>query len=597
MKTYISRLFIFLGLSLISFSCDDRWEEHYGQAAVVSAIDVELYAGDVESYMRSQSNLSLLTQTFESTGKYDSLSSEHMYTVVVYPNSVMEGSEYLNDSRYANYCISDVAVSPAALKEGMGIRMRYGKNVWIYQKNDALCIDAYPIRKSVQTRNAYVYYLEAGPIPIRKSVYEVLNELGPEYAQFRSLVARFEEVYFDKENSTPSGYNSSGNLVYSDSVWAVKNKLMDRYSEAGVSFWDMRSEDYVTTLVVPDNDVLTRAIDTAMAKVPLFLGRPATQADRLKYEKWVVQACFFNQRLEEEAFMGDQDLDGVGAYLRDSLNEKKHTSIQPAMWRPTVQRIRTGSQIPCSNGNVFTVDHLKIPNNVIIYRLKSKFYQLWAGMTPQQKSDHFRWTNWMEPLIVNDAQGSFELSETLPVMYYHVLTAIPTKEARKDSLLCSVTYDGLLYNESTNQIRMAHIPAGEYYLRMGFKHSLQYSLSIYFNDSLVVKDMVMYAQGSNFHFDRGSVGVVEYNGAMSIGYPEGYNWLDWAAKSEKAQAYDTDGYPVAVVNVPQDGPFTITIESSDNSYLYNDKSYTRDKNNITMLMMYHWCLRPTKNNY
>jgi hypothetical protein len=132
---------------------------------------------------------------------------------------------------------------------------------------------------------------------------------------------------------------------------------------------------------------------------------------------------------------------------------------------------------------------------------------------------------------------------------------------------------------------------------MGFKHSLLYSLSIYFNDSLLIKDMVMYAQGSNYHFDRGSVGVVDYNGAMSIGYPEGYNWKDWRAKSEKAQAYDTDGYQVAIVNVPKEGGFTIKIESYDNAFLYGPTLTTRDGTNVNQLMMYHWCLRPTKNNY
>ena len=50
-------------------------------------------------------------------------------------------------------------------------------------------------------------------------------------------------------------------------------------------------------------------------------------------------------------------------------------------------------------------------------------------MTAEQQSQYFRWSKWVEPMICNDAQGEFTLSETLPTMYYHVLTAIPSPEA------------------------------------------------------------------------------------------------------------------------------------------------------------------------
>ena len=170
-------------------------------------------------------------------------------------------------------------------------------------------------------------------------------------------------------------------------------------------------------------------------------------------------------------------------------------------------------------------------------------------MSDAQKAQYFRWTNWVNPLVCNDAQSPFTLSETLPTMYYHVLTAVPTQEAisaatatdsltksrnllasaqvtldslstivspdsltqaaidsltssidslallipqqesfaagvKESDYLCSVEYDGLLYNSEDANYGLVecNLPAGEYNLRMGFKHSLTYSLSIYFND-------------------------------------------------------------------------------------------------------------------
>lgn len=583
-------------LSIAFTSCDTNWESHYGTTELVAGENLTLYDGNATSYIRSQTELSILSDLFEK-GVYDNLSDNHEYTIIVYPNSAIQNAPFPIDSSYTTYCVCDIAVSPSAMTDGKGIRMRYGKNVWISRNSNGIFIDQLPVKQVVKAKNAYIYYVEDGLVPIRKSIYEVITTLGDDYSQFKALVHRYENVYFDKELSTPIGFNSEGNTVYSDSVWSVRNSLMDRYTSDGLDWWNMRSEEFLTTVMIPSNEVIKNALDTALAKVPRYLGRVATPADRLKFEKWIVQACFVNKRLNKEQMTGNVDVDCVGGYTRDTLEGKTFKSIEAAMWRPTVQTVRTNDVVYSSNGVCYYVDFLKIPNNVIIYRLKSKFYELWSAMTSAQKSAHFRWDHWYDPQIMYNAQGEFQLSETLPTMYYHVLTAIPDKTARKDSLKCSVTYDGLLLNPTTGKVTVANIPAGEYYLRMGFKHSLQYSLSIYFNDSLLVKDMVMYAQGSNYHFDRGSVGVVDYNGALSIGYPEGYVWKDWAAKSEKAQAYDTDGYQVATVNVPKEGKFTIKVESYDNAYYYNDSQYSRDASNITQLMMYHWCLKPTKNNY
>lgn len=583
-------------LGLLLASCDNGWDSHYGSTNLVADGDLMIYDGDAATYIRSQEDLSILSGLFEQ-GVYKTMSETHEYTIIVYPDSTIQNAPFTVDTAYAPYCICDVAVSPSSMTDGKGIRMRYGKNVWISRNSNGILIDQYSVKKIIKSDNAYIYYLADGIVPIRKSVYEVIQSLGSDYSEFKKLVGRYEKVYFDKEHSTPIGYNSEGNTVYSDSVWSVRNSLMDRYASDGLDTWNMRSEEFQTTMFIPSNEVIKSALDTAMSKVPRYLGRAATSADKLKYEKWIVQACFINKRLGKEVVTGTTDIDCVGGFTRDTLEGKTFKAIEAAMWRPTVQHVRTDDMIHSSNGDCYFVNDLKIPNNVIIYRLKSKFYELWSAMTTAQKTQHFRWDHWYDPQIAYNAQGEFLLSETLPIMYYHVLTAIPDKTARKDSLKCSVTYDGLLLNPVTGKVTIANIPAGEYYLRMGFKHSLQYSLSIYFNDTLLVKDMVMYAQGSNYHFDRGSVGVVDYSGALSIGYPEGYVWKDWAAKSEKAQAYDTDGYYVATVKVPKDGGFTIKVESYDNAFLYNDTQYTRDAGNITQLMMYHWCLRPTKNNY
>ena len=124
-------------------------------------------------------------------------------------------------------------------------------------------------------------------------------------------------------------------------------------------------------------------------------------------------------------------------------------SMKPALWRTASQKVNAAEELQLSNGSAYMVTDFNIPNHVVIYRVKAKFYQLWGAMTDAQKNQYFRWDNWVAPLIVEEAQGSFTLTESLPTMYYNVLTAIPSNEAIKDSLPCSVTYDGVLYNDKT----------------------------------------------------------------------------------------------------------------------------------------------------
>ena len=113
----------------------------------------------------------------------------------------------------------------------------------------------------------------------------------------------------------------------------------------------------------------------------------------------------------------------------------------------------------------------------------------------------------------------------------------------------------------------------------------------------------MAATGSNYHFDRGAASPVpHYGNEFGIAYPENFDVDYWQTQNEKAIAYDTDGYTVGVVTMPQSGNFKIRVTSNDMSKYYklaldNGIVLDRNKNNTYQLMMYDWCLRPTHNNY
>ncbi len=594
----MKKIYCFLPIlaALLAASCSD-WDDHFDESGITTA-DMEIYDGDIVSYMKNTADVSQMSALFEQNGIYDSTYTNKNYTFIVCSNEVL-GAGATTGRTFAENSVSDEAVSPTSLTDGFGISTRSGKYVWVYGSGLQARLDVSNIVKAVKADNGYIYYVDQ-PIPVRQSVYEYLKSLGGDYADFKALVEKYEQRWFDREHSSATGVNNAGMTVY-DSIWTTRSELMDRYTESGVPSWNMRDENYVTTMFIPTNEQISTAINNALDSIPVWLNREATDADREKFEQWIVKACFVNRRLSDsEVERTAADFTCVGGYqqiIDEQADETTYKEIDPAYWRPSVQTVNTSSRVDLSNGEAYYTTNLKIPNHIVIYRVKSRFYELWNAMTTAQQNQYFRWTNWEMPMVINDCQGEFTLSPSLPTMYYHELTAVPTAQAIADSLTCSVDYDGLVYDEAADAVHEVHLPAGEYYLRMGFKHSLKYSVSIYFNDSLLVKDMGLNGTGSNFHFDRGAASEVPKYGLGGIAYPEGFDVDYWQTLDPKAIAYDTDGYTVGIVRLAHSGNFHITVSSFDNAQNYPQGSMQRNKSNIQQLMMYHWCLRPTINNY
>jgi hypothetical protein len=135
------------------------------------------------------------------------------------------------------------------------------------------------------------------------------------------------------------------------------------------------------------------------------------------------------------------------------------------------------------------------------------------------------------------------------------------------------------------------IPPGEYYLRMGFRNVLYYSLNIYFNDVPVVKGLALYSTGADFNMDRFTGYELGPDGLPLTGYPEWIVLYEWEDRNISLGGYDGDGAPVGIVTVTEEGHYTIRLESDDHARLW------KESDGNTHLMFYHWCLRPTKNNY
>ena len=579
-------------------ACSD-WDDHYDEAAV-TASEAEVYDGDIVSYLSSNGQLSTIAGIFRQAGALDVSSPDKEYTFVVPGNSSLDGQIIADPVAFANNCISDIAVSPSELRDGFGINNRAGKTLWIYGEDDGLTIDGASIEKTVKTRNGYVYIID-GVLPVRPSVYEYLKQLGDDYSLFKALVAKYEQRVFDREHSAATGVNQAGEVVY-DTVWVTRNTLMDRYTSGGVEQWNMRDENYVTTMFIPNNDLVEHALSSALDSIPSWLNREATEADREKFEEWIVRACFSDKRLEaSQVGTAAEDFTTVGGHkmVVDQVADlTTYKAVEDTWWRPSVQTVDTQNRVNLSNGYAYYCTNLKIPNHVVIYRVKTRFYQIWDAANIRNDQDmqdeYFSWENLglfstsISTLASYDALYKYGW----PIIDYNLLTACPTDEAIDDSLTVAVEYKGLVYDPREDMALPVNLPAGEYYLRMGFERSTTYTISIYFNG-----DFVWQGRADVMNADRIANDIPTY-GIMAPGYPEGFDPDDWREYDTNVAAYDTDGYTVGIVNMKRNGNFRIRVESSDMAYRSVIRSTSAgDTGNKFQLFMYHWCLRPTHNNY
>ena len=601
---------LFIAGCLLSVACTSDWDDHYDETGITlsESSNVTIYNGSVSDLLRNAADLTKTNKMFERTGILADVYNEGQYTFIVCDDQTFDAAKITDEAKYAKLSVSNIGVNPAKLIDGSNINTRAGKSLWVSDNGKKL--NKSNITKIIKADNGYVYYVDA-MLDIRPSAYELLMSLGDEYSTFKNLVKAHEDTIFDRENSKQIGVSADGRPVY-DSVTIVKNDIMDRYDENGKIQWNMRSESYNTTMFIPTNDQIKKAIKKATENIPTWLNRQPTAADTAKFEQWILTACFSDRNIPmTEVSETAADFQCVGGYyesIDEATSQTSYKAIDAAWWRPSVQKVDAANGVELSNGMAYYCNEFKIPNHIVIYRVKSRLYDVWNN----GGAASFTWNNWVDPMVIENCQGQFDLAggtalkadgTSWPSIYYHELCAIPSQDAMDNNLPCSVEYKGVVWDEASQTLNECYLPAGEYYLRMGFKHSLRYSLSISFNGTELVKDMNMYATGSDYHFDRGSASETpRYGEESATSYPEGFDVDYWQIYDPKAIAYDTDGTQVGIVNIAVDGTFTIKVESSDMARIYkatldNGTVLNRDKNNIYQLMMYHWCLRPTHNNY
>lgn len=541
--------YILSSILLISgiYACNDDWDSHYSQEEqVVNNVNITVVNKSAVDYLQSQPELSSMYQLFSETGVLDEMVEKNLlFTILVVSDENALSRAVATDDRtfLAKSHISDISLSPSNLSDGQRVLMWNGKyiNVSKVENEDnatSISFNGIAVKKITKVNNGYVYEIE-DYVETPKSLYELIEGLGDDYSIFREMIMERNQLTFDKEASKIIGVDETGSNVY-DSIFIVTNPYFEAQG------FNMMSESLSATVLIPSNEVVNRALTVARQNLQEW---GMLREDSI-LENWTFQSVFFDKKLSKSDFEANIDLN----------------SIFSKQWRTTVQQVDLENPVSLSNGVAYYVTDMKIPTNVLIYRVKD--YMRWYEyLSEEEKALYFDNENLTFDKMETKVSEWSGWPGVFPNIINRVVRFKTTDAAIKEYTL---NFTAFSYDEKNKVTTPYKIPPGEYDLCLGFEQKMGHDVEVSFNGEYVGTVTASQLTKTDFHYDRGGQG-----------YPEGYDVNK--ATDKKKTNYDRDGGKVGVITIEGTEPVNVVIKFHGI--------------NASKCCFHHWCLKPTKNCY
>ena len=579
MKTLKSLSIIFLTIiAMVISSCTQDWNNHYKEKEqIIENENVTIVNAKAVEFLQSEASLSSIFNLLGEVGIIEQISnSTQRHTILVVKDNTPL-PDGIDKKYFSRTHVASVSLSPSYIHngndgKGMRLKMLNGKNLTIRtekdeENNTVTYVNGIKVLSITKVNDGFIYELESY-IDAPPSLYETILTLDEEYSVFRQMVLGKATRTFDRSASMPVGVDGTGNTVF-DSIFT------ETFPYFAAKGFDLTSEELTATMLLPSNDLITNALN--VAKNYLREGNLERQDSIL--ENWFFQSAFFNKIYEPSDFE---------ARVNDASNPDL-TSVFSKQWRTTVQQIDYDSRVVMSNGVYYKTTALKLPTNVLIYRLKDHF-KWYEFMTAEEKQHFFKETN----ITYTETKAGVTLWSGWPsagfpyidnrTLYFKLDdVGKETKEWKLEFTAVKCTDNG----DGTYKMEEFGIPPGEYDLCLGFEEYKSIPVGderrpgdryVYFNDELVATITDADLNTTKFHYDRNGQGYPEF-------YDSGHKFPT-DPTGQKVANYDRDGGKVAVIQVTGEGlqPVKFTF-------------HTPVAGSESKLAFHHWCLRPTKNCY
>lgn len=555
MKTRHYTIYALLLCGMMS-GCSETWDDHYSNPkSDINSSTITVVDNTLTDYMATESSISSTYQLFKETGMIDRLNGrDQLYTILAIDGSLASRASSDDDSYAAECLISDVSLSPSNMQDGQRILMWSGKYLTINKtKNDngeevITFNTSAKVNKVIKLNNGYLYIVDS-EVNAPRSIYEYIQNLGDNYSTFKQMIMARKQKTFDKNASTPVDVDNTGNTVY-DSIFTEKFPFFENKG------FELTSENTKATMLIPSNDVIDKTLSAARANLKEW---GMERADSI-LTNWIIQAAFYDGIYDKAKFEENEDL----------------KSVFGSQWRTTVQKVNLDSPVTLSNGVAYFVTEMKIPTNVLIYRLKD-FYYYYQYLTEDEKNEYYQTENLTFSQVKNETYHAGWPAAGFPRIDYITLTYNLTDKTNKSYVLDFTPYKYTAVGDADHTVTPYKVPAGTYDVCLGFVQNKKKefgNINVYVNGELVNTIKENDYSSTTYHYDRGGQG-----------YPEGY---DSSAASKagvsKSGNYGRDGGKIGTITLTGEAkPITFRFEGSGSS--------------TTKITLHHWCLKPTTDCY
>ncbi len=571
MKTFSKLIAIIFATGLATACSELKNDDHYGSTDVtITNPELKIVKESSEAYISGRSDMSSMSALFASEGIFDELNQKGQLSTIL----VVTNDHFTQPEEKVNFVtrshVSDMSVSPANLHNGDRLMMWHGKYVNVSMDEegqegiiiDHLMFNNAHVKEVIKTGNGYVYVIDE-MINTPTSLRDYIDNLGDDYSIFKEMVNASGGKEFDRANSKAIGINAEGNTVY-DSVFIYTNTFFENQG------FDMNSESLTATMLLFSNDVINNALYDAHDRLQKW---GLERKDSLMKD-WILKVAFFKKQYTAEE-------------LTDS--EEPLSSIFNKDWDTKKQNIDLANPENLSNGIVYKVNKLILPQNVLIYRLKDCFYH-YEVCTAEQKEEFFKMTNMKFDKCNTEVAAWTPWEGVWPLHENRVMQVSKTEDVTpEDGFILDFT---LIKQNDDGTISPFLIPPGNYRLAMGSKQNMNIDVivTVFAEGQEIAKsELVNWGGNTAFHYDRGNT--------LPYCYPEGYNASYVSANSSspnknKAGNYDTDGglilQELAIPDIKGDGsPVKVVLRIQCEKW-YVDPS----KGTASSVIFNHWCLRP-----
>lgn len=528
-----------LAIAILTVACDNKWDEYYyGTVSTEQELSMTIteFLADHPEYSQFEAQL-------KSTGLDVELQRDQQITLWVVNNAGMEMSNVdMGDTLRMRYHINYLPFIRSDLKNGKRIRSLNGIYFQITNRNDSIFANNSRVVKSFRLSNGVVHEIDL-LMKSRINMYDYLRQLGDDYSIIRDSIFKYDVRVFDRPNSTPIGVDKTGNTVY-DSIFYVHNPLFTKAQ--------FNSEFSQFTCFLPSNEVINNCL-AGLNDQYQKMGQVITRNDSLLALQWIKEAMFYN---------------GVIS----NFNQLDIQSSFNRIWRTTVQELDLANYEEMSNGRLYKMQKVKIPNNVIINRIKSlvHYWEYLDKIYPDPE-DLYVFKG-----IIDGGRPTIFVGDATPVPAvlpnYVLLQVIGSLDSEDEFSVEFPPLERYVDPETgAYKARVMQVPTGEYNLYMGFRSSGHPFVNIYFNGRKVNLNPIQASLSTPWNYDRVNETSRDRDPINGVTRWDGLGGL------------------AGVVNIDGEGmaSFRIKVEFAK----LNDAGAQKK------MQIYHWTLKPTANNY